>query len=565
VKSRILPLNLPAQADYHAAGNPVNSRLEDAVGNCCPGLEMDHRNLDRRFLPGLVFEFVWGGGDLVGGKLIAVDRTDPDLPYDPDYGNALAVLEDALTHHNTALFLHTIEQASRKIDLWDRRSNPPAPWNGGVVWRIVRSLEPGKVSITVEDRTGKILTKSLQLTALRRNFVAEDGTLSAVYQPGELTQSLCSPWQHDFRDCSCNYWASNHPDVVYGADPRSENGPSGPGSGDYRSARRLLWMRWQQDQPIAPAEKGALCRPFEMDHYEINQRWQDLPFVLEGHEVHTIYATEPLRMAEPLPDHQALQDKLRELAAMELALAMEYLYAHYTVRLDFSGEKQEHAKFLAHETMIIAASEMMHVRWVNQLRWELWELNPVGPFVPVLQAAGMVPGSQGLREAQQRRLDDAIEDFIAAEVSSGSLDGKYARVFATLERGYPPHMAELASRIIADGVNHFTHCKEIRAILLRYADRTVSDAWRLGKALAPVGLIRDLRPAKLDDPILKDAKARFQEIIKNLKTGYLSGEIADRKYVVAARDAMSKLDQVAQALGEQGIAIPFLELAQQAP
>jgi len=31
---------------------------------------------------------------------------------------------------------------------------------------------------------------------------------------GELTQSLCSPWQHDYRDCYCVYWAASRPDIV---------------------------------------------------------------------------------------------------------------------------------------------------------------------------------------------------------------------------------------------------------------------------------------------------------------------------------------------------------------
>ncbi len=33
-------------------------------------------------------------------------------------------------------------------------------------------------------------------------------------KPGELTQGLCSPWQNDFRECSCYYWASARPDYV---------------------------------------------------------------------------------------------------------------------------------------------------------------------------------------------------------------------------------------------------------------------------------------------------------------------------------------------------------------
>jgi len=54
----IFPRNLTARADMPIAGNPVNTRLEGGVGNCYPGLEFDHRNLDRRFFPGLVIEFI---------------------------------------------------------------------------------------------------------------------------------------------------------------------------------------------------------------------------------------------------------------------------------------------------------------------------------------------------------------------------------------------------------------------------------------------------------------------------------------------------------------------------
>ena len=32
--------------------------------------------------------------------------------------------------------------------------------------------------------------------------------------PGELTQGLCSPWQNDFRECFCYFWASARPDYV---------------------------------------------------------------------------------------------------------------------------------------------------------------------------------------------------------------------------------------------------------------------------------------------------------------------------------------------------------------
>ena len=54
----IVPRNLTARAAHRIIGNPDTSRPEDAVGNCYPGLDIDVRNLDRRFFPGLVFEFV---------------------------------------------------------------------------------------------------------------------------------------------------------------------------------------------------------------------------------------------------------------------------------------------------------------------------------------------------------------------------------------------------------------------------------------------------------------------------------------------------------------------------
>ena len=47
------PVNLTARAAYLVPGNPAITRPEDAVANCYPGLELDIRNLDRRFFPGL--------------------------------------------------------------------------------------------------------------------------------------------------------------------------------------------------------------------------------------------------------------------------------------------------------------------------------------------------------------------------------------------------------------------------------------------------------------------------------------------------------------------------------
>ena len=55
--NKIFPRNLTAKAAYLVKGNPMNSRPEDSVENCYPGLEFDQRNIEKVFFPGLSFEF----------------------------------------------------------------------------------------------------------------------------------------------------------------------------------------------------------------------------------------------------------------------------------------------------------------------------------------------------------------------------------------------------------------------------------------------------------------------------------------------------------------------------
>ena len=50
---------------------------------------------------------------------------------------------------------------------------------------------------------------------VRPFFEADTAVISrALAEAGELTQGLCSPWQNDYRECSCYYWASARPDFV---------------------------------------------------------------------------------------------------------------------------------------------------------------------------------------------------------------------------------------------------------------------------------------------------------------------------------------------------------------
>jgi hypothetical protein len=92
------------------------------------------------------------------------------------------------------------------------------PLDGIVAWRLVRGLLSDNVELLLRDRAPHQQSGTagaLSLEGWRRRFTDPvSGAVPAVYRPGELTQSLCLPWQHDFRDCGCYYWASNHPDIV---------------------------------------------------------------------------------------------------------------------------------------------------------------------------------------------------------------------------------------------------------------------------------------------------------------------------------------------------------------
>jgi uncharacterized protein (DUF2236 family) len=62
------------------------------------------------------------------------------------------------------------------------------------------------------------------------------------------------------------------------------------------------------------------------------------------------------------------------LCKLEQTVALEYLYALYSVKdaPQVTGKNLKDAvTFVRHELLAIAVSEMRHLRWANQLIWEL--------------------------------------------------------------------------------------------------------------------------------------------------------------------------------------------------
>jgi len=158
--AKIFPRNLTARAAHSVVGNPDISRPEDSVANCFPGLDMDVRNLDRRFFPGLVFEFVSEGNvpepDRLGALLLYPDgRGDTDLR--PEYLDQLGPSDrDLIAPLRAKLFeklngdlqtqlsegswyLDWIEQGGKRISTAEGEPGDKRTYlDGLVVWRLVR-------------------------------------------------------------------------------------------------------------------------------------------------------------------------------------------------------------------------------------------------------------------------------------------------------------------------------------------------------------------------------------------------------------------------------------------
>jgi hypothetical protein len=331
--------------------------------------------------------------------------------------------------------------------------------------------------------------------------------------------------------------------------------------------------------------------------------------VVEGRENSGLYVPQTIFTANPFKSPEELAKELRDtLGPLEIALTFEYLYARFSLldETETQDEMLRSAVLLARELLLlIVTSEMQHLRFVNQILWDLLHagLIPDKNFMPVLVPAQRVPTSTavnldrdfdglaaaqptsqateiGRRRSVQRfvsevrqdsavsglhRLDafrpvslrpltpETLKDFIAVEHPSAYIDGAYARVIATLDQGrqerYPEHTADLAVRIASDGVQHEVRFRQIK------------------DTLSPFFIdLRYLR-SKYEEGTKTEAKraiAPLQAIKENLKIAYVAA--ADNQFgrtaekVTAARKAMLELLQVGEELAKRGTGIPFFRI-----
>jgi hypothetical protein len=257
--SKLLPRNVaamrvgqdPAAAVAVTAGNPVSTRLESGIGNFFPGLECDLRNLERRFFPFLeidsdfsqiVIRTVDLDGVTANAGALGADRVAKYQTLAGDLRAGIAWTVASIAGDFGPLGAQTVTLAALTGDSFGPGRPPPDAWTA------IRLLKEGApVTLALVRAQGGV---QLSLDGARMRYLDPGGALARMFAPGELTQSLCSPWTHDFRDCACFYWASNHPDIALPPLPE-------PADDDPRWARATAWERADRSLTAPPVANAA--------------------------------------------------------------------------------------------------------------------------------------------------------------------------------------------------------------------------------------------------------------------------------------------------------------------
>ncbi len=563
----ILARNMTARADYLVPGNPMIARPESGVGNAHPGLEFDVRALDRHFLPGLVFDFQYGAG----AKLVGVD---PQRLGTNNPGLAAGdVAQEPFLWAVRARFGDEPEKVKtvRLIGI-----------DGYMVLRRIMDLEPGPLTVvvgrlpqTVADRR-KIdevlaaLHGEPGIAAIERSdgnlvyarvegeraaYLDADGVIDpALIPPGEITHNLCSPWQWDFADCYCFYWASSKPDIVVGITGETQV------------------LNFQRDrtarEPARPAATSREWRAGNMSEADLIVHWTDLPIVTSERE-----GVVPRRPRWPkIENRMCLEDithALPALASVEHALCVEYLFARYSIRAPREASRWLRGAKLARyqsarEIFSIAIDEMRHFRWANEA------LILLGG-APCLARADVI--GRDLRRSFQRRplTPQVLDEFIGIEAPSSvfnddpqQLDGMYTRVLVSLHelalelegRGETVdtkqmdtlrRLTQLVKVIIDEGENHWERFRRVKERL---------------SGSKPESYLRFMttpKPAPQEPWSTLEAlcDAYYDVLLQALYVTFCLGRLSRGEWLSIARCVMFALDDAAYHLAEGGYGPQF--------
>lgn len=211
--SGIDPKNLAAQLAYRGAGNPPSAHPSSAISNAYPGLEMDFRNIWKRLFEGIELH---EASNLVvavdSDALVELEELLTGYLLESVDGRAVeAPLRGPLYHGQDPVPLPDTTYHDPRLPLeWSNVLAEVVPKAGASVTCVFRS-------IWQQDGQERRLTFDLRVRPFFASG-ADSQPLAVIAReiadPGQLTQSLCSPWQNDYRECACFYWAASRPDYV---------------------------------------------------------------------------------------------------------------------------------------------------------------------------------------------------------------------------------------------------------------------------------------------------------------------------------------------------------------
>lgn len=209
------PRNLSAQLRYPGRGNPPASHPRSAISNCFPGLEFDFRAIWRRMFEGIVISennnYVTEAEDaslahLIGRRLLRVE------------GRALSVLtKGPIIPGRNPTTLTTSDNPDGVAFM---------EWSNSIALLLAHQGSEVDCEFTRDQAIKEVLPGNTDVPTikaslkLRHIFERTDAgeilpvLAEVLARPGELSQGLCSPWQNDYRECACYYWAASRPDYV---------------------------------------------------------------------------------------------------------------------------------------------------------------------------------------------------------------------------------------------------------------------------------------------------------------------------------------------------------------
>ena len=564
---KIFPRNLTANATYNVVGNPTVSRPEDGVDNSYPGLECDTRNLDKFFFPGLYIEFYRGSGAM------PIEVTEGSIPYQEGLRQADLTPNSPL---NPVVFVWAImgrTQAEEDV------TNPPIEQMQGKqgleVYRYAHGLLPGKMALLIGtgQPSGEVLAQAIKtlqdnfasgknhicreegsfrwavFVGERARYLDENGVIDPeVYQPGQLTQSLCAPWMYDFRDCSCFYWASNKPDVVTSED----------GDYPYLNFLRKNWRVEPQTPDIAGT--GTARRQRELDYGALVTNWEQLRPIVNDRECGESYVPPSgPTLINPIKTKQNLIDELYYLASVEHALAVEYLYAYYSLNApenlpeDTNDWRAKTIWTAGQEIFKIAVDEMRHLRWANEC------LNILDADISVGRAALLGRNFNEpfiLRQLTPQTLQWFIDVERPSRVTTFGLDGMYVRILDAIEKNpdwFTPEAAanlvRIVKLIVDEGEEHYVRFSNVQRNLGTITDSYLRSAYGIGGDGQPFEAPPETPLARLQQM----SDHYYATILRLIQVSFALEDRASGKSIREAINIMFSLNRVNFQLAQQGM------------